>query len=733
MDEHHEIVLTGCTPSPLVNYLKGLGVLRILNNFDPDTRAAWVGENLRLASTKPLEVLFHYLLNDYTPTPVLAPWNGGSGFYKKGNQESFQKIKDSKTSRLCVYRSCLDAAECVLKLEGLHEDKPDNEAKTKLLNHLRGRLPEEALEWFDASILLAGGKGKFPPLLGTGGNDGNLDFTNNFMQRLLELIDAESGEATPKSAALLDLALFSKPAPELAKQAIGQFAPGQVGGPNSTTGYEAKGTINPWDFVLMIEGVMPFAAAVVRRNQQSSEGILSYPFTVRTVSAGSGSLGSGDAAASMSRGELWMPLWSNPARYTEIRALLSEGRVALGTRPAKDALDFVRAVHRLGGYRGVDRFQRYGLMMRSGKSYLATPLERVQVTSNPQSGWIDELERNDWLRKFRSFSQDKNTPTRFSTLCRRLENTIFVMAQRKPSPARTQSLLVLLGDIQTALSRSPKVHDIVPPVPQLSNKWVREANDEGPEFRIACALAGLRGVEQQALPVRSQLFPIHHASHNKWMIDACKSEKHKEDPVCLIRAQVAIQKDLVSTMIELLRLRLSLPARLNFTDKPLRSNAGINLVDLMTFLDGDQMDMKIAALFPGLALCEISDDIDNEYIFDDSAISAAFALCKLALTPDSIITALAKFPENVHLPVAPQILTKLASGESMQAEQAVKIAWRRLRNSNLGPAMPFNQLPNLRGIDPRRFAAALLIPLKFSATQALAKAMLNDKEVSQPV
>ena len=722
MAECHEIVLTGCTPTPLASYLKGLGVLRILSNFDPAIKAAWVGENLRLTSRKPAEVLRRYLLDDYAPTPVLAPWNGGSGFYQKDNQTSLRKIKESDISRLSAFRFSLDVAEHALDLEGVQRKaSPKSEAKTKLLNRLRGLLPDDALEWLDASILLAGEKEKFPPLLGTGGNDGRLDFTNNFMQRLLDLFDAESGEANPKSADLLDLALFAKPAPGLAKQAIGQFAPGQVGGPNATTGYETKGAINPWDFVLMIEGALPFAAAAVRRNEQSGAGVLSYPFTVRTVSAGSGNLGAHDAASS--RGELWMPLWNNPANYTEIRALLSEGRVALGARPARDALDFVRAVHRLGGYRGVDRFQRYGLLQRSGKAYLATPLERVQVTANPQSGWIDELERNDWLARFRSFSQGKNTAGHFAKLRHRLENTMFVMAQRKPSPGQTQSLLILLGEIQGALSRSVKAHDKVPPVPQLSAKWVQEANDEGPEFRIACALAGLRGIGEQTLPLRSQLFPIHHANRNEWLEKACKNDKRKKDPACLIRTQVSAQHNLVSTLIELLGLRLSLPARLDFNDKPLNSNASVDLADLMHFLTSNGMDARISTLLPGLSLCKAPENIDRSA--GEGEIHAAFALCKLALAPDSTLRRLGVLQEDEHLPVASQLLPKLASGDPKQAGQAIEIAWRRLRSSGLEPVMPSNQLPELAGIDPRRLAATLLIPLNFGATGAMARAVLK--------
>lgn len=741
MAEPHEIVLTGCTPTPLASYLKGLGVLRILSNFDLAIKAAWVGENLRLTSKKPVKELVGYLLNDYAPTPVLAPWNSGSGFFKQGRDgiAAMQSIAKSTVPRFAEYGKCISSSKeellefpiwkSLVLLPASEKTKRKKEierAKNELLHRLRNSLPDSALDWFDACILLSGEDENFPPLLGTGGNDGNLEFTNNFMQRLLDLIDPESGDATPKSADLLELALFAKPAPGLAKQAIGQFAPGQVGGPNATTGYEAKGAINPWDFVLMMEGALPFAAATVRRNEHSGEGILSYPFTVRPVSAGSGNLGVDDAASS--RGELWMPLWNNPANYTEIRLLLSEGRVALGARPAKDALDFVRAVHRLGSYRGVDRFQRYSLLMRSGNNYLATPLEQVQVTTDPQSRWIDELERNDWLIKFRSFSRDKNTASRFAELRHRLENTMFVIAQRTPSPVQTQSLLILLGEIQCALSRSVKAHDNVPPVPQLSVKWVQEANDESTEFRIARALAGLRGAGDQALPLRSQLSPIHHANGNEWLMKACTSEKHKKDPACCIRVHTSVQQDLVSTLIALLRLRLSLPARLGFTDKPLRSIAGIGLADLTHFLSSQRMDAKILGLLPGLSLCKIPESSDKKA--GEGEIHPAYALCKLALMPDATLHSLGCLQDGERVPVPPQLVSKLASGNQDQARQAVEIAWKRLRSSGLEPVMPFNQLPDLAGIDPRRLAAALLIPLNIGATSALAGAVLESAQES---
>ena len=52
--------------------------------------------------------------------------------------------------------------------------------KERLLGHMRAEAPEELLPWFDAAVLLGSDKLHYPPLLGTGGNDGRPDFTNNF-------------------------------------------------------------------------------------------------------------------------------------------------------------------------------------------------------------------------------------------------------------------------------------------------------------------------------------------------------------------------------------------------------------------------------------------------------------------------------------------------------------------------------------------------------------------------
>jgi len=744
----HEIVLGNCMPYPLASYLKGIGVFRLVSHVDTQTGAAWDGENLTLRTRLSHEALRNFFMVDYVPTPICAPWNAGSGFYfqerkseekdpvtgkriKLGVRDQATKatkivdaILASASQRLDAYRTALRLCRDLVDTQGLIK-APEGSEKNRLMLLLRGSLPDDCLEWIDAAVLIASEKPKYPPLLGTGGNDGNLDISSNFMQRLLDVMDPQTGASTPRSGAWLDMSLFGEPAPALVRNAIGQYAPDQVGGPNAAAGFEGAGGMNPWDFVLMIEGALAFAAAVARRNAQEGEGVLSCPFTVRTTAAGAGTLGAGDAKSS--RGELWMPLWSRFASYAEIRALFAEGRVALGRRPARDALDFVRAVHRLGSYRGVDRFQRFGLLMRSGKAYLATSLEQIRVIPNPQSAWIDELERGDWLSRFRRFAQGKNSANRFITLRKRLEDALFDFARRPVAPARIQALLTLLGEIQSALAVSAKARESVGPVPTLSARWAQAADDGTPAYRIARALASLRGEEGKPLPLRAQLFPVHPRSH-AWIEAACAAKGAGNDPACRVRLHARTLGNLVETLTHLLERRLWLAKRLDFHDSPLNSDTGIGLEDLDAFLRDARMDRAIAALLPGLALCHIPPATDQSA--GGGAVPAAFGLLKLALTPDAWLHDLAGLPRDQHVPVPTGMVSLLASGNRAQVRRAVETAWRRLCGSGLVPVMPIGNLPDSLGFDPHRLAAALLIPLTYGATGLLARSILNLPETT---
>jgi CRISPR-associated protein Csx17 len=406
-----------------------------------------------------------------------------------------------------------------------------------------------------------------------------------------------------------------------------------------------------------------------------------------------------------------MPLWSQAATYTEVRALMAEGRVALGRKPARDALDFVRAVQHLGGYRGIESFQRFGLLKRFGRTYLATPLSRVEVSDSPQSRWLDDLDKARWLERFRQFAKGENTTNRLLILCKRLEDKLFAFSGCEPSKAEAQSLLILLGEIQAALSNSPKAREIVRPIPRLSEQWVIAADDGTSAFRIAKALAGLRGTGEEPLPLRTQVFPVQR-KRTRWMTSDVNGG---------IRFCVGTKSRLVDTLCSLLAHRLWLAEKLEMRDKPLDSAAGATQEDINAFLRADDMDQRIAALLPGLALCDIPRDTEHDG--DTGVVPAAFALMKLSLIPDHILCSLRLLPEGSRLPLPAGMLAQLAAGN--HGNRAVDAAWRRLRASGLAPVFDRKALPGLHAIDPSRAAGALLIPLRYGATAALARSVLK--------
>src|ERR1044071_3970844 len=107
------LTLNGCAPAPLAHYLKGLGILRLVSEqLDAGACGAWLNDHLWLRSAADSAVLVDFFARTYQPTAVLAPWNGGSGFFPKDNDEAVAAIEKSKVARLATYRAGIAAARC---------------------------------------------------------------------------------------------------------------------------------------------------------------------------------------------------------------------------------------------------------------------------------------------------------------------------------------------------------------------------------------------------------------------------------------------------------------------------------------------------------------------------------------------------------------------------------------------------------------------------------------------
>lgn len=377
--------LDGIRTTPLASYLAGLGLVRVLGQQGPGgVQCWWEGDSLCVDTE--VDDLAGWLVDQYVPTPVLSPWNGGSGFGEKdrNQRQALERLIGLESDRLDPYRAAMESV--VQVLAGRSADSVD---KLALVRSLRNRAPDALLEWIDAAVIVLEDDLAFPPLLGTGGNDGRLDFSSNFHQRLLDVLDPGAAARLRSRNWAVDLLTGSAVQPR-SMSAIGQFDPWSAGGKSSTIYGAGESLVNPWQFVLTVEGAMVFASATARR-LSGEKGRAAMPFTVNESSAGSDSGADGEK----SRGEIWMPVWTETLSYPEVRQIFREARASWQGRTATRAAQMYEATKTLGVDHGVDRFVRYGFHERNGLAYVAASLDEVTVRYRPEVLLIAPIET--WL------------------------------------------------------------------------------------------------------------------------------------------------------------------------------------------------------------------------------------------------------------------------------------------------------------------------------------------------
>lgn len=734
----HTIKLSGCAPLPLAHYLKGLGILRLVSEqLDATARGSWLNDQMFLHFSGEAATLTEFFTCSYRPTAVLAPWNGGSGFFTKDNDQALTAIESGTAPRLEPYRAAIVAARNELIRLDL-KGKPDGDSKTLLLQCCRSSFPEDALAWLDAVFVLCEDSVKFPPLLGTGGNDGRLEFTNNFMQRITDVMDPTTGEPTAESARWLGASLFGSTAPGVATKApVGQFFPGAAGGANATSGFDAPSAVNPWDFILMIEGALLFAAASTKRLESAGDGELVYPFCVRQAGVGYASAAGTDEPEA--RCEMWMPLWKEPTTIAELRAIFSEGRAQVRGRAARSGVDFAQAAVTLGVDRGITAFQRYGFQVRNGLAYFATPLERVVVRRNARTDLLADLEL--WHERLRQKAGPRANPEPPASIARalnQLERQIFELC-REDSPSRLQTLIATIGATERTLARSLKwtIGSYVRPLNGLKPRWLDDANDNSPEFRLAQSVAAMRGwLGKETLWFRQHLEAIKVGSNGQrsWVSwdDTPGNDVAWHDG------------DLMDALNAILRRRLMRTENSGARGWPDWSPRPAGLSDITAFIEHRTNDSLLADLIWGLSLVDWESIVraerctvetvpleitgpadkttgtreDNPVEIDTgfdpklrAVPSSFYALLRLCFRP-------AGGKDDV-IPVVPPILHRAMNGDGRTASE---LACRRLRASGQAPLI--KDLP-VSGEVARRTAAAMLFPISYNDFRLLETVILK--------
>jgi CRISPR-associated protein Csx17 len=709
--------LTGCAPIPLAHYLKALGVLRLVSEgADPKARGWWSGGVFHLRTTLNAAQLCRFFLEEYRPTPLVGPWGARSGFFSGGSEKSAREalsdIESSELPRLQSFGAAIRAVRQVLSDLRLSGKADTPEDKRRLMMHCRATLPDELLPWLDATYMLLDTETKYPPLLGTGGNEGSGSYMSGFAQQVVSVILHRDWDHA------LHPALFGLPECHLASpQTPGHFSPEAAGGPNAASACEGGVATNPWDYLLLLEGTLLFAAACVKRMEHRDGGVLGYPFCVRPAGVGYGSAATSDEGNS--RAEMWLPLWSRPTMYSELSALFCEGRAQVASRPARNGVDFARALAALGTDRGIAEFQRYAFQQRNGLSYFAVPLGRFNAEPQPQVDLLADPLIDEWLERFRRAASSNNAPSAAARALRRLEMAILDLCQEK-GPGRLQAVLVAFGDAEAVLAVSTKwrAEAFQRPVPLLAPQWLTECDDRTPEFRLAASLAGLYSPTVGDL--RQHLEPVETKGRltgggRRWADWIQTSES-----ACNV---VWSQRDLEDNLIAVLQRRSVEGVRHGSRSDndtlvyPGESNCFAAMGDVSRFLRRETDDERIAMLVRGLTLLDwvgIHLERTTERLHagpQEPLPDALFAMLKLCHSPYPV--------REVSVPFEPAIARLAVAG---RLDDATRLAARRLRASRLASAVG---IATRSGPLAHRIVAALVFPISWSDMQTLAATVLK--------
>lgn len=735
-----KLALLGGGPDSLIEYLKSLGVFRVISEqVDEEARMLWDEDDvpvIQFSFDIEREELMRSFMQDYVPTPIVIPWSG-SDFFNIPTGEDTKKFKQPPTEgelvkaflrtesdRLQIYRkSILRSLEAIKELGITKKDitgggKRNRVCKSRLISLLRSELPDHMVYFIDAAVVPQGERVSPNTLLGSGGgNDGRLHLGGNFMQCLWLCLPEFSPQRDLRgaykgfdSSAACEESLFGTMSDKITSipgDSPGLYSPGGVGGPNATEGFESNSLRNPWDFIFNMEGVLLFSGALSRRmgkmSKKSGGDSASFPFMCRLSQDTDLITGS-----ETDDREVWMPIWRKPASLASLKVLFAEGRAEVSGRQARDGIDFARAIVSLGVDRGISEFRRYALVRGrvGGENYhTSTQLGIMRTRSRPLANerLLDDID--PWLRSLRGACHGDRGSAKLKPRLRGLERSIMNFC-RNGGNLHLQKVLVELGRSERALAfmGNPPISPLT-----LSPRWIRACDDGSTEYRIAASLASI--YDKWAGPLRSQLEPVSGMRYPKWDKNA---------------KSIGDIQSLSSALSEVLHRRVTLAIANEADFSPTKGQISANLADVHRYLSGAVEDSRIMDLLWGLATVRWWEFDWDEHSLrwerrHHPEIPRLYCLLKMMFLPGNIdlkpngetVQWMLNYKpeEGIRMPVSLEVVHLLKAG---RVSDALDRTVRRLYASGLRPkGSSTRSAPDyiIPGIEPIRVLSSLLIPM----------------------
>ncbi len=386
--------------------------------------------------------------------------------------------------------------------------KADTKAKSSAgISRERNQRSVAEVRLLDAH-LVATGRNKFNPVLGTGGNVGKRDLAKAFRDSLKLL-------TKPESESWLDAALLGSLDVNLPDLSNGGtwfvFANKTF---NSGQAWYREGKLSPWAQILATEGAFLLVGGVNRRLGSRARPYAVFPFISEPANPES------DGEIGMSRAEFWAPLWTFPATLTEVRALFQRGLATLGGRPAQAPHEFAVAVLSAGVDSGIGEFARFELRQTtSSQVYEAIPRQRIHVPpagNSPSemhcrvvSTLLVRLIESGWLDRLPFEPRKSNQKGKFVGLRGPIEAAMVQLAEEPDEGERWRQLLKRLASAQSRIDLNKNLRERCVAIPPLAPDWFHHAWSETapPEISIAQAIASVGWhLGHDSIPLQSNLF-----------------------------------------------------------------------------------------------------------------------------------------------------------------------------------------------------------------------------------
>ncbi len=718
--------LKGCAPAPLANYLKALGILRLVGEqADKGARGWWQDESFHLLSKLSRAEIETFFLETYAPSPIFNPWGGRSGYYTGSSEKTARyalaAIEGSTTDRLSSFREAISIIRCVVEHGG--GEKPDTEeTKAEMISNIRMRLRGSGADWLGTVIADLGDSFRGPAILGTGGNEGSGSYTAAFLAAVVECVVRRAWNSCIASSLWNDGGAkrdswdgsFHYPNPtspntlkkDTVNQPFRQFLP--------------QGEGSPWDLLFAFEGTIAIQSGVARRSSTDRNRFLTSPFYFAPLGIGSGSSSELDEFAlnkgrkNPGRGEQWFPVWATPSRYSEVQTLLREGRCTVGRRSVKNPLDAAVAISSLGTTRGLATFLRYGYLQRNNlATHFAVPLGRIRVNENPNAQLIDDL--SGWLDRIHREARKKNAPSRLVQVHKRFADCVLAALGHDPSADRWQAVLRAAVAVEALQATGSAIE--AQPIPSLRAEWVAAVDDGSAEFRLALSLGGAaadythggRPID----PVRHHWLPLERGARRFKITD--KRLAH-------VSRVVMSGRDALADCAAVVERRLIESSMKGQRYLPLVAASGCaaTLSDLAAFLGGS-IDLNklldLARAFMALTWDKWSSAHCPRAVRSPERPEEAWLALRLACLPWPLT-------EGRNIPVEPGVVRRLLAGDGVGATCT---ALARLRSAGIRPPL---QACMTDGATARWWAAALVFPIDRSG--ALKAASTLDPSMKGP-